>query len=279
MEFAGISLENKIIMGVLNLSPETFYQGSLAKNADEAANRAKSMVEDGAQIIDIGGMSTGPDVDPISEKEETDLLLPAIRAVREKIEVPISVDTQRAKAAKKALEAGADIINDVSGFKADPEMPQVAAEKDCPAILMASRITGRIRTAEKEAKDIENIKEIKEALKESLQICEEYGVDTKKISVDPAIGFGKGPKWDLKVLARLDSLKELGLPICIGVSRKSFLGKVLGLDEPSERLPASLGATAVAVMKGADLVRTHDPKETTQLIRIIEAIGKEGKSK
>lgn len=271
-EFAGIPLEEKIIMGVLNLSPETFYRGSLVKSAEEAAVRAEEMVENGAEIVDLGGMSTGPGVAPISADEERKRLLPTLKSVREKIKAPISVDTQRSEVAEESLEAGADVINDISGFKADPDMARVASDYGCPAILMANQISGRIRTAEKEARDIKSMEEVKKGLKESLQICEDHGVDREKIVVDPGIGFGKGPKEDLKVLADLDDLSELGQPICIGVSRKSFIGKTLDLDEPSERLPGSLGATAVAVTEGVDIIRTHDPRETSQLVRMIEAI-------
>lgn len=271
-KFAGISLENKIIMGVLNLSPETFYEGSLAKNSEEAAKRAEKMVKNGAQIIDIGGMSTGPSVEPISVNDEKELLLPAVEAIRKRVDSPISVDTQRAEVAKESLELGADIINEVSGFKADEKMPKIADDYDCSAVLMANRVPGRIRTAEKEREDINNMEKIKEGLRESLQICEEHGVDLDKVAIDPAIGFGKGAKNDLRVLANLESLEDLNQPVCIGVSRKSFIGKTLGLDEPADRLYGSLGAAAAAVFKEADIIRTHDPKETVQLVRMIEAV-------
>lgn len=275
-KFAGISLKKKIIMGILNLSSETFYRGSLVKSPKKAANRAEKMVEGGAEIIDIGGMSTGPHVDPISEEEELNLILPAVEAVRAKIDKPISVDTQRAEVAKKALEMGAEIVNDVSGLKADPQMPQVVAEHDCPTILMANRISGRMRTAEKERKDIDTMEKIKEGLNESLQICKEKGTNLGKVAVDPGIGFGRDAEGDLKVLSKLDELSELNKPICIGVSRKSFIGEVLGIENPSERLSCSLAATVIAVKKGANIVRTHDPKETNQSVRIFEAISGEG---
>ncbi len=271
-KFAGISLQRKIVMGIINLSSETFYEKSLAEDAERAAGRAAEMVDEGAQIIDLGAMSTGPKVEPISTEEELKKLIPVVEAVEKEVNVPISIDTQRAIVAEKALRAGADIINDVSGFKADPQMPETAASFECPAILMASRISGRIRTAEKGRKDIENMGEIEKGLKESLKICDKHGVNRDKMAIDPGIGFGRGKEWDLKVLDRLGELREFDLPICIGISRKSFVGNVLGLENPSDRLIGSLGATAVAVMKGADIVRTHDPLETTQLVRMIEAI-------
>ncbi|KXA91359.1 hypothetical protein AKJ57_01570 [candidate division MSBL1 archaeon SCGC-AAA259A05] len=271
-KFAGIDLENKIIMGVLNLSAKTFYKGSFVKNAEEATNRAETMVRDGAEMIDLGAMSTGPQVKPVSADKEKKTLLPILEAVRGKIDVPISIDTQRAEIAEESLNRGADIINDVSGLKADQDMPRIVSNYDCSVIIMANRISGRIRTAEKESGDIENITDVRKGLKESLQICEDYGIKRNKIAIDPSIGFGRKREQDLKVIAELDDLLELKLPICIGISRKSFLDKILDLDTPSDRLPASLGATAVAITKGADIIRTHDPKETAQFVRTIETI-------
>lgn len=271
-EFAGLNLENKIIMGVLNLSPETFYKGSLVEDAEEARQRAKNMIRDGAEIIDLGAMSTGPKVNPISAENERKTLLPALEVVREEIDVPISIDTQRAKIAEESLEMGANIINDVSGLKADRDMPRIVSDYDCFVITMASRISGRIRTAEKKSLDIENIDDVKKGLEESLQICDDHGINRNKIAIDPSLGFGRKRSQDLKIIAELNDLLEFNLPICVGISRKSFLNEILELETPSDRLPASLGATAVAMMKGADIIRTHDPKETFQFVRTIEAI-------
>lgn len=271
--FAGISLDNKIIMGVLNLSSETFYEGSLVENREKAGERAEKMIENGAQIIDIGGMSTGPGVEPVSLERERDLLIPAVEEVRDRVAEPISVDTQRSEVARKALGKGADIVNDISGFKADGEMVKVGVEFDCWVILMANKVMGRLRTAEKDRRDIENMDEIVEALGESLQICKDEGIDLDKVAVDPGIGFGRSAEEDLEVLAGLERLEELGQPLCLGVSRKSFIGKTLDIENPSERLPGSLAATAVGVVKsGVDIIRTHDPAKTSQFVRMIEAI-------
>lgn len=271
-KFVGIDLKNKIIMGIINLSSETFYRASLVESSEKAASRAQKMVKNGAEIIDLGGMSTGPDVEPISVEEEKKTLLPSIEAVRRKIDVPISVDTQRAEVAQRAIEMGADIVNDISGLKADDKMPQVIADHNCSLIVMANRIRGRIRTAEKDRKDIESMEEVIEGLEESLKICNERDIDPNRVAIDPGIGFGKDAEGDLRILSHLNELLKLGRPICIGVSRKSFIGKTLNLKDPSKRLAGSLGATAIAVMNGADIIRTHDPKETTHLIRMIEAI-------
>lgn len=276
--FAGIDLEHKVIMGILNLSSETFYKGSLVENSDEATSRAQRMVENGAEIIDIGAMSTGPGVEPISPEEEKEILLPTLEAVRGITEVSISVDTQRAEVAQKALEKGADIINDISGLKADDEMPQVIADHECSLIVMANRIRGRIRTAEKGRRDIESMEEVMESLEDSLRICKNHDIDPDEVSIDPGIGFGRDAEGDLKILSNLEELTSMNRPICLGVSRKSFIGKTLDIGDPSKRLAGSLGATAIGVMKGADIIRTHDPEETTQFVRMIESINKAGEN-
>lgn len=273
-KFAGVGLEKKVVMGIINLSSETFYKNSLAESSEKAAFRAKDIVEKGAEIVDLGAMSTGPGVEPISVKEEKKTLLPTLEAVREEIDVPISVDTQRAEVAQRAIERGADIVNDISGLKADDEMPRLISDLDCSLIAMANRIKGRIRTAEKGRGDIQTMEEVIGALEESLKICKDNDIDQSRVAIDPGIGFGRDAEGDLRVISNLNKLSKLGRPICIGISRKSFIGKTLDIEDPSERLAGSLGATAIAVMDGADIVRTHDPEETVHLIRMIEAINK-----
>ncbi|MFW5913155.1 MAG: dihydropteroate synthase [Candidatus Hadarchaeota archaeon] len=273
-KFEGIPLKQKIIMGIINLSPETFYKESIAKNPKKTAAKAVEMVENGADIIDIGGMATGPDAKLISMDKERELLKPSVKAVRKKVDAPISIDTQRAGIAKEMLDEGADIINDISGFKADPQIAQLVSEYECSAIIMANGISGRIRRAEKKSGDIRTIKDVKKALKESLDICRENGVKLEKVAIDPGIGFGREKEEDLKIISKLKQLRELNRPICVGLSRKSFIGKVLDLDNPSERLIGSLGATAIALKNEAGIIRTHDPKETSQFIHMMSAIKK-----
>ncbi|MBS3815896.1 MAG: dihydropteroate synthase [Hadesarchaea archaeon] len=265
-EISGIPVgsgEPTIIMGVINIAPETFYEKSKVEDPQEAVARAKSMIKGGAQIIDLGAMSTAPGVEPISPEEEKNRLLPVLREMIKQIDVPISVDTQRASVAETALGLGAQIINDVSGLKSDEEMASVVASENCPVILMA---------AGEEPGDAQDIGEVKTVLRESLEICNREEVNLDKVLIDPGVGFGKNVNCDLQIIRNLGELKNLGHPICIGLSRKSFIGEVLNLDNPKSRLWGSLGATAVAIMNGADLIRTHDPRETTQLVRIIESI-------
>ncbi len=266
-------MDKKIIMGVMNLSNKTFYSESQVQNTNEAGKRAEKMVENGAQIIDIGAMSTGPNVEPISEEKERGLLLPVLKEVNERIDRPISIDTQRPDIAKTALQKGADVVNDISGLKSDEEMVNVLSEFDCSIILMANRISGRLRTAEKERRDIEDMDKVIDALRESIDICKQNGISLDRIAIDPGIGFGRDAEEDVEILAGLDELNELGFPICLGVSRKSFIGKSLGVENPSDRLPGSLAATGVALMNcSTDIVRTHDPKETSQFVRMMELI-------
>lgn len=228
------------------------------------------MLEEGAKIIDLGAMSTAPGVKPISEPKERERLLPVLDAVLEEIEAPISVDTYRSEVARAVLERGAQIVNDVSGFKADPKMAQVVSDFNCSAILMASN---------QEPGDVRTIQEIRGALEESLKICNNHEVSLGKVSIDPGIGFGKGAKWDLHILASLKKLSTLGPPICVGISRKSFIGEVLDLEDPADRLSGSLAATTMAVLNGAKIIRTHDPKETLHAVRIAEAIWGAGREK
>jgi dihydropteroate synthase len=197
-------------------------------------------------------------------------LLPVLEILVEGSDAPISVDTQRAEVAEAALKVGVQIINDVSGLKADTRMPKVLADFGCSTILMASR---------QKPGDVETIEEIKRELVKSLRICGHHEVDFKKIVIDPGIGFGKEAKQDIRILANLNKLTELSHPICVAVSRKSFIGKLLDLPDPADRISGSLAATSIAVLNGADVIRTHDPKETLPAIRMAEAIRRAGNTK
>lgn len=272
------------IIYALNLSPDAFYKGSIVRSEREAVGRASKALEDGAHIIDVGAMSTGPKSKPIPAQRETQELIPVIRALAREFDAPISADTQRAEVADAAIKAGATIINDISGLKSDPEMAGVIAGAGCSAVLMAT---------ERAPGDVYEIGEIKRALQGSLRICREHGIPLEKIVIDPAVGYwparlerlgerahkpyGKrayptATFFDLRIIAELGRLKGLNRPICVGISRKTFVGKVLDLPDPADRLVGSLAATAIAVLNGASVVRTHDVPETLQAIRVVEAI-------
>lgn len=273
-----------VIIGVINLSPDSFYRGSVVRGRSDILRRAREMVEQGADVIDVGAMGTGPKSKPVSAEREMRELIPAIKTLASQLDVPISADTQRAEVAEAAIEAGAAVINDISGLKGDARMAEVIAGASCSALLMAAKSAPG---------DVYEIAEIKRALKGSLDICRTHGIPLNQVVIDPAVGFWparlarlgslakkklRGSPYtfatflDLKILAELKELKCLGPPICVGVSRKSFIGGVLGLPRPEDRLTGSLAATAIAVLNGASAVRTHDVRETLQAVRLAEAV-------
>ena len=252
------------LMGVINLSSESFYRGSYCPPSD-ISDVLEHMVAQGADIVDVGGRSTAPDAAQISVQEELRRVKEALSLLEIDDRVLISVDTQYAVVASEALHLGAHIVNDVSGLSCEPELAEVVNEWGCPIVLMASCVrrgdglglAHSLRCAEQT---------VKRAL--------ELGVEKKSIILDPAVGRWipeKQPSHDLALLNGLEQFKQLGFPLLVGVSRKSFIGEVLGLTPP-ERLYGSLGAAAIAVYKGADIIRTHDVRETLHAVRIAEAI-------
>lgn len=260
------------IFAVLNVGPESFYKGSIRTTPKEIVEYALKLIDEGADYIDVGAASTAPpeiyNTKPVSEEVELKRVVEAVRAIREVTDFPISVDTQRAKVAEAALSKGANAINDVGGFKTDPEISKVVAEYDAPAIIMATF---------KKPGDAKTISEVRESLKSSIQIANEVGIDQNKLVIDPGIGFGKPYEFDLALIRELTRLKTLQKPILIGVSRKSFIGRVLGIKNPEDRLIGSLAATAIAVFNGANVIRTHDVKQTRETIKVAEAIAKSTK--
>jgi len=272
------------IMAVLNLSPESFYKGSIAvENAVEKAIE----LEKYSDFLDVGAMSTAPYLETwIPPDKELDRLKGVLPEIVRSVKIPISVDTFRPQVAEYALKVGASIINDVTGGKLYPEMCRVVADHGASVVLMAR---------EKEPKKgLQPVERVLEALRESIQHFENCGVDAEKIVVDPGIGFPLLPqrdepyvvkgeyrhgdenwpwwRWDLHLIANLQKLRALGKPILIGVSRKSFLRRLTGVESPDEVLPASVVAEAVAVLNGAHVVRTHNPRETRQAVKLAEAL-------
>lgn len=254
------------VMGVINLSRESFYQESYA-GEEALLGRALAFTEGGAEVLDLGAVSTAPGSPPISEDKERKRLFPALEAVLDGLgdEVVISVDTQRAKVASEALAMGADCINDVSGLR-DPDMAETVADHDGSLIIMASK---------ERPGDILDMRNIVANLGERMKAASAAGVSPEKVTVDPGIGRwtpSKGPAHDLAILDGLDRLRVLNRPVMAAVSRKSFIGAVLHRPKPAERLPGSLAATAVAVYNGAHLVRTHDVTASMETIRMAEAV-------
>ena len=261
--------QRTLLMGVLNVTPDSFSDGGLYFDRQLAIERALQMVEEGADIIDIGGESTRPFSEPTPLEEELRRVIPVIEAVAPKISIPISIDTYKAKVAFEALQAGASIVNDISGLRFDPEMVKIVAESGAGLIVM--HIKGTPKTMQLDPHYDDVMDEIKSYLKESIEKAELEGVHPESIVVDPGIGFGKKLHHNLEIFRRLNELEELGKPILVGPSRKSFIGEILGLPV-SERLYGTLGAVAYCALKGVHIVRVHDVKAARQVVDIIDAI-------
>ena len=271
------------IMGILNVSPESFYKKSIKTKRNEITETVKKMEDQGADFIDVGGMSTAPYLSTIiSEKIEAKRITDAIKIIQNKTNLPISVDTCRASVAVQALELDSEIINDISGLKYDRQMIDVVRIYEPDLILCAfskNLVTGN------------QVKKTKELLKQSLKLAKSSGISSKKIVLDPAIGFfrkiGKGPfftkinsHWlqrDLSILANLKSIKQ-NQPLLVSVSNKSFLGKIMNKKNPSDRLPGSLAAEVLAVINGADIIRTHNVRETHSIVSIAKKLSRLDKS-
>ncbi|MBM7622719.1 dihydropteroate synthase [Sporohalobacter salinus] len=257
------------IMGILNVTPDSFSDGGEFNELDTAVKRAKEMIQNGADIIDIGGESTRPGSDPLSLEEELKRVVPVIEHLSSAIDVPISIDTYKSEVGRKALEAGADIINDITGFKEDPKLAEVAAEYDAPVIVM--HIQGRPKNMQQNPNYENLISEIMNYLEESIDIAIEAGIDRGKVIIDPGIGFGKTTDHNLEIMHRLGEFKSLGQPILLGTSRKSMIGNTL--DLPVEERVEGTGATvSIGIANGADIVRVHDVKEMARVAKMTDAM-------
>ncbi|MCB2292491.1 dihydropteroate synthase [Clostridium algoriphilum] len=250
------------IMGILNVTPDSFSDGGKFNDVQSAINHAKIMVEQGADIIDIGGESTRPGHSVVSEAEEIERVIPIIKALKKELDVPISVDTYKGKVAELAIEAGADMINDIWGFKKDPYIALVAAKYNVPCCLMHNRDN-------KNYDDL--IFDVLKDLEESITVALNAGVKKENIILDPGIGFAKSYEDNLKTMNNLEKLNSLGYPVLLGTSRKSMLGVAQDLPT-SERLEGTLATTAIGIMKGCEFIRVHDIKENKRVCAITDAI-------
>ncbi len=259
-----------LVMGVLNLTPDSFYDGGRYTTLESALARAEQMIADGADILDIGGESTRPGSDPVPLDEELRRTLPVIEAIASRWDVAISIDTTKSAVARCALQAGAHIINDISGMQFDPRMAEVAAESGALAILM--HIKGTPKTMQQNPTYDDVVREVCDTLKQHAERVQQAGVPAGHIWLDPGIGFGKTLEHNLQLLRHLPALKALGYPVLVGTSRKSFIGAILGGLPPEERLEGTLATLALAVAWGADAVRVHDVKEAVRAVRVADAI-------
>lgn len=254
--------ERTYVMGILNITPDSFSDGGKFNELGKALKRVQEMIEEGADIIDIGGESTRPGFEVVEAEEEINRVVPVIKAIKEKFDIPISIDTYKSETAKAAIEAGADIINDIWGFKKDKNMAKLCAEKNVPCILMHNRDNA-------EYTDI--MKDIKEDLIESINIALDAGVKRENIILDPGIGFAKSLEENLKVMNNIEKIKELGFPILLGTSRKSMIGLTLNLPK-DERLEGTLATTVLGITKGCEFIRVHDIKENKRVCVMTDSI-------
>jgi dihydropteroate synthase len=270
---AGVSVGDGLdvaVVGALNVSPESFYSGSVVADGDRLLQAAEAMGRAGAAWLDVGAMSTAPYLQArIPEAREADRLHWAVGLLTAKLDLPVSADTSRARPARAALEAGARVINDVTGLHGDPALARLVAESGAGLVLMASPLAGPMPG--------EPIATVVGSLARSLALARAASIPDDRVLVDPGIGFFRGesvawPEWDCRVLADLPALRALGRPLHVGVSRKSFIGALAAVADPGGRLPGSLAATAAAVLGGAHVIRAHDVAETVQAVRVAQAI-------
>jgi dihydropteroate synthase len=262
--------ERTLVMGILNITPDSFAGGGERMNPDRAIADAIQMGADGADIIDIGGESTRPGAPLLDAAEEWRRVRPVLEGLRGRVDVPISIDTYKAEVAEKAIGLGASIVNDISGFTYDPALPAVVAKAGAAAILMHNR--GRSESIYEFAQYTDVMAEIATELASRVAVAEAAGVDRRRIIVDPGYGFAKRAAHTLEALARLDELAALKLPILSGPSRKSFLKIPLGDVPPAERLWGTAAAIAASILAGAHIVRVHDVREMSQVARTADAI-------
>lgn len=258
-----------LIMGILNVTPDSFSDGGLYSRPDAARRRAEEMVEAGAGIIDIGGESSRPEAEPVSLKEELARVLPVVEAAAG-LGVPVSIDTRKAEVARRALEAGATVINDITALNGDPEMAQVAAAAGCPVCLM--HMQGTPETMQKQPRYDDVVAELIEFFAERAAFAEEQGIRRENLVLDPGIGFGKQLEHNLAILNHLDSFLSLGRPLLLGASRKSFIGQLTGAGS-SDRLPGTVAANVLAYQRGARIFRVHDVAVNHQALTVAAGIG------
>ena len=265
-ELGGVLLGDGLpvrIVGILNLGGESFYKASIARSIEDAVRKVTQFIEEGADIIDVGGVSTAPGVPEIPLKVEYERVRRFLKHIVDASSVPVSIDTQNAEVAEYALSAGASIVNDVSGLRKDPRIADVVAEFGASLVVMACR---------EKPGDALSMQQAINTLRRSVSMAIERGVKSSRIVVDPGIGFGKPFIADFVLLKELRSLRVLGKPIMVSVSRKRFIGYALGGVPPEERLHGSLAATAVAVYEGVHAIRTHDVKVTSDAVKVAEKL-------
>lgn len=261
--------QKTLLMGIINVTPDSFSGDGLAGDAGAAVAQGVEMVQEGADLLDVGGESTRPGAEPVSEEAECERVVPVIEGLAGQVSVPISVDTTKAEVARRALEAGAGMVNDVSGLRGDPGLAAVAAELGAPVVVM--HMKGTPRDMQQDPRYENLMDEIAEHLEAGVAKAVEAGVPRDQVVVDPGIGFGKTLEHNFEILRRLRELRSLGQPVLIGTSRKSLIGRVLDLP-PEQRLEGTAATVALAIANGADMIRVHEVREMSRVARMCDAI-------
>jgi dihydropteroate synthase len=271
----GLDLRRRpLVMGTLNVTPDSFSDAGDFFGADVAVRAARRMVEEGADLIDVGGESTRPGSDRVEPDEELRRVLPVVQALAGDLPAPLSVDTYKAAVAARVLEAGAFMINDVSALRLDPEMVAVLRDADCPVVLM--HMQGEPRTMQENPVYDNVAAEVHAFFVERLTYAVEQGLREENLLVDPGIGFGKTLQHNLDILRNLSSFRSLGRPVVLGTSRKRFIGEILGLPEPKDRMIGTVATTVIGAAQGVDIVRVHDVRENAEAVRLARAVYAEG---
>jgi dihydropteroate synthase len=256
-------------MGVINITPDSFSDPGEFLDKDKAVAKGIDLENQGADILDIGGESSRPGADPVSEKEELKRVIPVIEELRKRTNILISVDTTKANVAEEALDAGADIINDISAFRFDDRMPLLVSESGASVILMHMKGVPKTMQSNPFYEDL--YQEIRCFLEERISTAKAYGIPKEKIIIDPGIGFGKNLKHNLSIINKLDFLDDLDRPVLLGISRKAFIGKILNLP-PKERTEGTIGSAVLSVIRGAHILRVHDVGQVKKAVTVAEAI-------
>jgi dihydropteroate synthase len=260
-----------ILMGVLNVTPDSFSDGGDFQDPEKAAARAATMLDEGAQVVDVGGESTRPGSDPVSPEEELRRVVPVIQEIMAELpDAIVSVDTYRSGTAEAALRAGARIVNDVTALRGDPRLADVVAGARCPVVLM--HMLGEPKTMQRDPRYGDVVREVRDFLAGRAERAVAAGVEKENVILDPGIGFGKTLEHNLALLENLDSLVELGFPVLVGASRKSFIGKITGVEEARERVPGTVAANVIAYERGATFFRVHDVRANREALAVAQAI-------
>jgi dihydropteroate synthase len=257
------------IIGIVNVTPDSFSDGGRFLDPGVAIKHAVKLVEDGADILDIGGESTRPGARPVSLEQELERVLPVIEGIRDSLDVPVSIDTYKEEVAREALDSGANIVNDISGLRNSPGMAKLVAEREVPAIIM--HMQGQPRNMQMEPSYEDVVREITDFFRAQVKVAMDAGVADDRIILDPGIGFGKTVEHNLEIIRGFEKFRDLGFPLLIGTSRKSFIGKILDV-ETDGRLEGTIASTVAGVMNGADFVRVHDVRELRKAMIITDRI-------